>query len=207
MSDPAGGHSTATLYEASRLDCVCDPALNAAWPGARVAGPAFTIRGVGGDNLALHHAVLAAPPGCVLVADLGGAAHGHWGEILAVAAQQRGIAGLVIDGGVRDVDGLARMGFPVFARAITVRGTSKDHPGDFNVPVRIGGVIVHSGDLVVGDADGVIALPSDAVAEIITRSDQRIRDEHRILAALRQGSTTVDLYDLAHRDHQPVPSL
>ena len=160
MTDLAGGHSTATLYEASKLDCVCQAALRAAWPGARLAGPAFTVRGVGGDNLALHHAVLAAPPGSVLVADLQVAAHGHWGEILAVAAQLRGIVGLVIDGGVRDVDELARMQFPVFARTITVRGTSKDHLGDFNVPVHIGGIVVHPGDLIVGDADGVSPCPT-----------------------------------------------
>jgi 4-hydroxy-4-methyl-2-oxoglutarate aldolase len=207
MNDHAGGHSTATLYEASKLDCACDPALRAAWPGARLAGPAFTIRGMGGDNLALHHAVLAAPRGCVLVADLDGAAHGHWGEILAVAAQHRGITGLVIDGGVRDVDELARIGFPVFARTITVRGTSKDHPGDFNVPVRVGGIIVRPGDLIVGDADGVIALPSNAIAETVARADQRIRDEQQIVAALRQGATTVDVYNLSPRDHALTPSL
>ena len=206
MTDLAGGHSTATLYEASKLDCVCQAALRAAWPGARLAGPAFTVRGVGGDNLALHHAVLAAPPGSVLVADLQVAAHGHWGEILAVAAQLRGIVGLVIDGGVRDVDELARMQFPVFARTITVRGTSKDHLGDFNVPVHIGGIVVHPGDLIVGDADGVIALPHNAVAEIIARADQRIRDEHRIVDALRQGATTTNLYNLRRRDHTPAPS-
>ncbi len=192
------------LYEASKLDCVCDPALRPVWPGARIAGPAFTIRGVGGDNLALHRAVLAAPPGSVLVADLQGAAHGHWGEILAVAAQQRGITGLVIDGGVRDVDELARIRFPVFARIITVRGTSKDHSGQFDVPVHVGGVVVHPGDLVVGDADGVIALPHKGIAEIVARADQRIRDEHRIVDLLRQGATTVELYNLRSRDQAPA---
>jgi 4-hydroxy-4-methyl-2-oxoglutarate aldolase len=165
-----------------------------------VAGPAFTVRGIGGDNLALHHAVVTAPPGSVLVADLHGAAHGHWGEILAVAAQQRGIAGLVIDGGVRDVDELARIEFPVFSRTITVVGTVKSYPGEFEVPVRIGGIVVRSGDLIVGDADGVIAVPADAAEQIIARADQRVRDEKRILTALRQGQTTVDLYHLPARD-------
>lgn|SRR5262245_26141929 len=199
MNHPVGGHGVATLYEASRQNCVCDPGLHAAWPGARVAGPAFTIRGVGGDNLALHRAVLAAPAGSVLVADLQGAAHGHWGEILAVAAQHRGITGLVIDGGVRDVDELARIQFPVFARIITVRGTSKDHPGDFNVPVCIGGIVVQPEDVIVGDADGVIALPHNAIDTIVARADERIRDERRIVAALRQGATTIDLYNLDER--------
>lgn len=196
MTDIVGGHSTATLYEASKLDCACDPGLRAAWPDARVAGPAFTVRGVGGDNLALHHAVLAAPAGSVLVADMQGAAHGHWGEILAVAAQSRGITGLVIDGGVRDVDELARIGFPVFARTTTVVGTVKDYAGDFESPVRIGGIVVRAGDVIVGDADGVVVLPAEAAAEVVAKADQRVSDEQRIIEALRAGETTVDLYDL-----------
>jgi 4-hydroxy-4-methyl-2-oxoglutarate aldolase len=130
----ARGHSAATLYEAAQsalgeADVAVDPGIHAACPGAAVAGPAFTVQGAGGDNLALHRAVLAAPAGAVLVADLGGAAHGHWGEVLAVAALQRGIAGLVIDGGVRDVDQLRELGFPVFSRNNTVRGTRKLFPG------------------------------------------------------------------------------
>lgn len=199
MTDAAGGHSTAALYESSTLDCACDPGLRAAWAGARVAGRAFTVRGIGGDNLALHHAVLAAPAGSVLVADLQGAAHGHWGEVLAVAAQHRRIAGLVIDGGVRDVDELARIGFPVFSRTVTVVATSKSHPGDFEIPVRVGGVVVRCGDLIIGDANGVIALPADTAEQVIARADARVRDEQRILAAVRQGRSTVDLYDLPAR--------
>jgi Aldolase/RraA len=130
MTDAARRHSAATLYEASApAGRACDADVRAIWPGARVAGPAFTVRGVGGDNLALHRAVYAAATGSVLVADVQAAAHGHWGEVLAVAAQQRGLLGLVLDGGVRDVAELAALGFPVFARHVSVRGTGKDHPG------------------------------------------------------------------------------
>lgn len=197
MNTPAGGHSAATLYEASKLPCACDPGIKAAWQGARVAGPAFTVRGIGGDNLALHNAVLAAPAGSVLVADMQGAAHGHWGEVLAVAAQHRGIAGLVIDGGVRDSDEMAAMDFPVFSRPVTVVGTVKSYPGDLRSPVRIGGIVVHTGDLIVGDADGVIVLPQHAVAETISRADQRVADERRILDEIRSGKTTLDLYGLS----------
>jgi 4-hydroxy-4-methyl-2-oxoglutarate aldolase len=186
MNLPAGGHSAATLYEASKLPCACDPGLRAAWPGARVAGPAFTVRGIGGDNLALHNAVLAAPAG-----------HGHWGEILAVAALHRGIAGLIIEGGVRDADEMAALGFPAFSRSVTVVGTVKDYPGDLRSPVRIGGITVHTGDLIVGDADGVIVLPQDTVAETISRADQRVADERRILDEIRDGKTTLELYGLS----------
>ncbi|MGW1024402.1 RraA family protein [Streptomyces sp. NPDC002577] len=198
MTDASRGHSSATLYEASASAArACDPALRAAWPGARVAGPAFTVQGIGGDNLALHRAVATAPAGSVLVVDLQGARHGHWGEILAVAAQQRGVAGLVVDGGVRDVAEQAALGFPVFARHITVVGTAKEHPGHLDVPVRVGGVVVRPGDLVVGDADGVVVVPGQAVEETLDRSDARIAAEQQALAAIRAGATTLEYYGLS----------
>lgn len=141
-----------------------------------------------------------APPGSVLVADLHGAAHGHWGEILAVAAQQRGIRGirgLLIDGGVRDVAELAALGFPVSARYVTVVGTGKEHPGRFGVPVRRDGAVIRPGDLVVGDADSVLAVPQTAVAPILDRADARVADERRTLAAIRAGMTTLEYYQLS----------
>lgn len=198
MTDAARGHSTATLYEASASAAhVCDPELRAVWPGARVAGPAFTVHGIGGDNLALHRAVAAAPAGSVLVVDLQGARHGHWGEILAVAARQRGILGLVVDGGVRDVAEQAELGFPVFARHVTVVGTGKEHPGQFDAPVRVGGAVVRPGDLVVGDADGVVVVPADAVEETLDRADARVAEELRALDAIRAGVTTLEYYNLS----------
>ncbi|MFC8662396.1 RraA family protein [Streptomyces sp. NPDC057199] len=196
-ADAARGHSTATLFEASSSAAhACDPALRAVWPGARVAGPAFTVRGIGGDNLALHRAVAAAPAGSVLVVDLQGAAHGHWGEILAVAAQHRGILGLVVDGGVRDVAEQAALAFPVFARHVTVVGTGKEHPGQVAVPVRVGGVVVRPGDLVVGDADGVVVVPAQAVTETLDGSDARVAAERHALTAIRTGTTTLEYYGL-----------
>lgn len=196
-ADPARGHSAATLYEASAGAArAVDPALRPVWPGARVAGTAFTVQGIGGDNLALHRAVAEAPAGSVLVVDLQGARHGHWGEILAVAAQQRGILGLVTDGGVRDTAELAELGFPVFARHITVVGTGKEHPGVSGVPVRVGDVVVRSGDLVVGDGDGVVVVPAEAVARTLERSDARVAEERKALDAVRGGATTLDLYRL-----------
>lgn len=194
MSDHARGHATATIYEASKLDIALDSAVRPAWVGARVAGPAYTVQGAGGDNLALHHAVAQAPAGHVLVADLGGALHGHWGEVLAIAAQQRGLLGLVIDGGVRDTAELAQVGFPVFSRGISIIGTRKDYRGAFDVPVTVGGVSVSTGDLVVGDADGVVSIPRDRIGDVLDRSDARVVDEQRILEELRAGRTTLELY-------------
>ncbi|MGI5405111.1 RraA family protein [Streptomyces sp. CA-135486] len=199
-------HSTATLYEASGLDCACAARLRPAWPGARLAGPAYTVRGLGGDNLALHRAVAAAPPGHVLVADLQRAIHGHWGEVLAFAARTRGLLGLVIDGGVRDTTELAGLDFPVFASSISVTGTRKNHPGVLGEPIVLAGVPVATGDLVVADADGVVCLPRAAALSIITRADERVRDEHRILHELREGQTTLDLYNLCPSGETSSPT-
>lgn len=210
QQDQVAPHSAATLYEAAlsewqhRTDhqetppeVAVDPAIRPSWPGARLAGPAYTVRGAGGDNLALHRAVAAAPPNHVLVADLDGAAYGHWGEVLAVAAQQRGILGLVIDGGVRDRDELRALNFPVFSRHDCIRGTAKQAAGQLNVPIVIGGgVPVSPGDLVVGDVDGVVVLPRDRVKAILDEADRRVAHEHDVLAALRAGRTTLDLYQL-----------
>jgi 4-hydroxy-4-methyl-2-oxoglutarate aldolase len=197
MSDVARGHTAATLFEAGAPAALAaETELRAVYSGARVVGPAFTVRGIGGDNFALHRAVYAAPPGSVLVADLQGARHGHWGEVLAVAAQQRGLAGLVIDGGVRDVTELAAMGFPVFARHVTVVGTGKLHAGTFDVTVRVAGANVAPGDLIVGDADGVVVIPGAEVEQALDRADARVADEQRAFEALREGATTLELFNL-----------
>jgi 4-hydroxy-4-methyl-2-oxoglutarate aldolase len=205
---PARGHSTATLYEAAANEwrrragriampeVAVDHTIRASWIGAAVAGPAYTVRGSGGENLAPHRAVVAAPPSHVLVADVEGAAHGHWGEILAVAAQQRGILGLVIDGGVRDRDKLRALDFPVFSRHDSIRGTRKDVAGELGVPIRLGGVPVRTGDLVVGDTDGVVVVPSERVPAVLEEADQRVAHEHDIIAALHDGRTTLDLHGL-----------
>jgi 4-hydroxy-4-methyl-2-oxoglutarate aldolase len=154
------------------------------------------VRGVGGDNLALHRAVAAAPASHVLVADLDGAAYGYWGEVLAVAAQQRGILGLIIDGGVRDRDALRSLNFPVFSRRDGVRANGKKVPGKLNVPILIGGVQVSTEDLVVGDVDSVVVLPGERVAAILDEADRRDAHGYEILSALRAGHTTLDLYRL-----------
>jgi 4-hydroxy-4-methyl-2-oxoglutarate aldolase len=91
---------------------------------------------------------------------------------------------------------MAAMDFPVFSRSVTVVGTVKGYPGDLRSPVRIGGIVVHTGDLIVGDADGVIVLPRNAVAETISRADQRVADERHILDQIRNGKTTLELYGL-----------
>ena len=189
-------HTSATLLEASGLDVALDPGITPVWRGARVAGPAFPVQGLGGDNLALHNAVRECPTRHVLVVDAGGRPFGHWGEVLAVAAIARGILGLVIDGAVRDSVEQEALGFPVFSRGLAIRGTGKAFPGFLGRPTWVGGIKVSAGDLVVADADGVVCLPSGEVPGALTRADERTHKEQHIFQALRAGATTIDLYGL-----------
>ena len=163
----------------------------------RCTGPALTVHSPPGDNLWLHRALDIARPGDVMVVHCSGAyEHGYWGEIMATMAVARGLAGLVIDGCVRDGRLLAEMGFPVFARGLCIRGTGKDFgaTGWLNHPVWLGDVVVHAGDLVVGDGDGVVALPHARAAEIVARGRQREADEAAILQRLQAGASTLDVY-------------
>lgn len=173
------------------------PRIAPAWPGARVAAPAFPVRCTSGDNLAIHVAAAEAPPGTVLVVDVGELSDfGYWGEILTTGAQARGIVGLVIDGGVRDILAIETLGFPVFAATIALRGASKNQPGAVNLPIRCGGASIVRGDWVVGDADGVVIVPGEHLDAVIQEAANRAQKEAAMIEALRGGKTTVKLLKL-----------
>ena len=173
------------------------PRVAAAWPGAKLAGPAFTVRIPAGDNLAIHVAVADAPAGAVLVVEVdGGEPFGYWGEVLTTGALARGIAGLVIDGGVRDIDAIAARRFPVFAATLALTGAAKVGPGSVQRTVSVGDVTVDPGDWIVGDADGVAVVPVAALAEVRTAARARAEKERGIFAALEGGATTVTLFGL-----------
>ncbi len=173
------------------------PRIRPVWVGARVCGPAFPIACSAGDNLAVHAGVAEAPAGSVLVVSVGlEAARGYWGEVLTVAAQARGIVGLVIDGGVRDVDALEAHRFPVFAAMIALRGASKTMPGRIGHGALVGDVEVQRGDVVVGDVDGVTVIAHDHVADIRAGGEARAAKEQAFFAELRAGKTTVELLAL-----------
>src|SRR5690606_19828681 len=134
-------------------------------PAFTLCGPAVTVHSPGGDNLWLHRAIYLAQPGDVLVVHVSETPDfGYWGEIMSEAAKVRQLGGLVIDGGIRDVRALERVGFPVFAQGVCIRGTGKDYGarGWINHPIQLGSLVVQAGDLVVGDADGVVVLPREA---------------------------------------------
>jgi 4-hydroxy-4-methyl-2-oxoglutarate aldolase len=178
------------------------PRIRAVWSGAKVSGPAYPVRCTPGDNLAIHVAVTTAPPGSVLVVDVGDEAEfGYWGEVLTTGAEARRLAGLVIDGGVRDVAALEAHGFPVFSATVALRGAAKQASGSVGSPVTVGGVEVATGDWVVGDTDGVTVAPGPAVEDVLAAGRARADKEEGLFAALRQGATTVELLGL---DPSPV---
>ncbi|MGW5106027.1 4-carboxy-4-hydroxy-2-oxoadipate aldolase/oxaloacetate decarboxylase [Nocardia sp. NPDC004123] len=190
---------SASVHEAAGRRGALPSRIKPVSPSMRVLGPAFPVRCPPGDNLWLHWALAAAPAGAVLVVAVpGDAEYGYWGEIMCHAAMARGIAGLVIDGGIRDSAVLAELGFPVFSNGICIRGTGKDPDSDgaLNSAVTLGEITIEPGDLVVGDEDGVVVLPAADAEYILARARQRDEDEIKIISELANGRTTVDIYAL-----------
>src|SRR3954468_21374545 len=191
---------SATLGESGGL--AMRDRIRAAWPGAMLVAPATPVVCTPGDNLAIHVAVASAASGSALVVSVGDVPElGYWGEVLTTAAQSRGIAGLVIDGGVRDIAALERLGFPVFSATIALRGATKLRPGSVGAPATVGDVDVALGDWIVGDADGVTVVPLAQLEDVIASGRARAQKESRMFEQLRDGQTTLQLLDL---DPAPV---
>ena len=176
---------------------VMAPRISAVWPGATLAAPAYPVRCAPADNLAIHTAVARAPAGSVLVVDVGDVPdRGYWGEVLTTGAEARGLAGLVIDGGVRDTAALAAHGFPVFSAMVALRGATKEQRGTNGSPVTVGGAEVAVGDWVVGDSDGVVVVDGARLEEVLAAGRARAGKEEGYFEALRGGATTVELLSL-----------
>ena len=190
---------TSTLFEASGLSTgAVDPAIRTVWPGASVAGPAFPLECSPGDNLSIHIAMEQVPRGSVLVISTGGFVAGYWGEVLTVAAEAAGVAGLVIDGGVRDIAALTARRFPVFTRGISMRGTIKASTPSVGQPISFAGTPVAAGDLVVADDDGVLAIPVAHVETTLAQGQARADKEAQMMDALRAGRSTLELMGLTN---------
>jgi 4-hydroxy-4-methyl-2-oxoglutarate aldolase len=188
----------ATLHEAAGRNGALPSAIKPVASDMRIAGPAFTVHIPAGDNLWIHRALYAAALGDVLVVSTsGGIEWGYWGDILNTAAIAQQLGGLVIDGGVRDVAGLSTMPFPVFSNGICLNGTIKGFEATawLRQPIRIGEVVVRQGDLIVGDRDGVVALPQASVADALAGGARRERDETEKIARIQAGERTIDIYN------------
>ncbi|CAE6898011.1 MULTISPECIES: 4-carboxy-4-hydroxy-2-oxoadipate aldolase/oxaloacetate decarboxylase [Paraburkholderia] len=191
------GFGSATVYEAQGARGALDSGIKPIHPSMGVAGPAVTVDMRPADNLMLHYAMLKVKPGDVLVVDAKGFLEaGPWGDVFTEQAVRQGVAGLVINGAVRDARSIIDMGFPVFCRGLCIKGTGKNQPGKLNVPVCIGDVRINPGDIVIGDQDGVVVVPRDEVDDAIRSSQAREDKEEVFRARIRNGATTVELMGL-----------
>jgi 4-hydroxy-4-methyl-2-oxoglutarate aldolase len=188
---------SATVYEAQGAFGALDSGIKPIHPSMRIAGPAVTVDTRPGDNLMLHYAMLKVKPGDVLVVDAKGFLEaGPWGDVFTELALQKGLAGLVVNGAVRDARTIIELGFPVFCRGLSIKGTGKNQPGRVNVPVCIGDVQIHPGDIVVGDIDGIVVVPHQGVEHAVQASRAREEKERVFREQIRQGASTAELLGL-----------
>lgn len=165
--------------------------------GSRLAGRAYTVVTAAGDSSTIHRALQHVPPGSVVVVDAqGGVARAVWGNILTVMAMTRGVVGAVIDGATRDIEEIAAVGFPLYARGTCPAGPHKGFRGSHGVPIQCGGVVVHPGDVVVGDGDGITVVPAALEASVRLTVEQLVALEHEWLERIRAGESTVEILGL-----------
>ena len=187
----------ATVYEAQGARGALPSAFKPLHPSMRLAGPALTVDTRPADNLMIHYALLKAKPGDVLVVDAKAFIEaGVWGDVLTQQALHIGLAGLVVNGAVRDAATIIDMGFPVFCRGLSIKGTGKNQPGKVNVPVHMGDALVHPGDILVGDQDGLVVVRPAEAAETLRLARAREEKETHFRDAIKQGATTADLLKL-----------
>jgi 4-hydroxy-4-methyl-2-oxoglutarate aldolase len=187
----------ATVHEAAGRTGVVDLELTQIVPGSRVAGPACIARCVPGDNTMVHAAVARASPGDVLVLTSAEPAPvALVGELLATQAQVRGVAGMLVDAAVRDLDELKELGLPVWARYVRAQGATKGEVGELDVPVVIGGTEIRPGDLVVLDCDGAVAVPHARAGEVLARAEERAERERLLRERYAAGELSYDVNGL-----------
>jgi 4-hydroxy-4-methyl-2-oxoglutarate aldolase len=187
----------ATVYEASGRMGYIDSAIKPIAKGVRVCGPAYTVQCAPGDNLMLHKALQRAPEGSVIVAGVGGVYDfGYWGGLMATAGLARGLAGLAIDGCIRDSATITAMGFPIFCRGFCVKGTTKAALGLINYPLNFGKTTVSPGDLILGDDDGMVVVKFEDCAEVLDKSRKRVEFEEKKAEQLKGGMSSVELNGL-----------
>jgi 4-hydroxy-4-methyl-2-oxoglutarate aldolase len=197
LIDQFRGIGTATVHEASGRKGAVDCAIKPIKAGVRLCGPAFTVQCHPGDNLMLHKAIERAQPGDILVASVGGHYEaGYFGGLMATSAVAKKIGGLAIDGSIRDSAEIIGMGFPIFCRGFCIRGTTKTVLGLINHPTLFGNVLVHPGDLILGDDDGIVVVERKECEEVLEKSIKRVEAEKVKSEKLKAGVSSVELNQL-----------
>jgi 4-hydroxy-4-methyl-2-oxoglutarate aldolase len=192
-----GALGVATVHEAYGRSGLMKPYLRPVWAGGEAAGTAVTVLAHPGDNWMIHVAVEQCRPGDVLVVGCSADnTDGMFGDLLATSLKARGVTGLVIDAGCRDVKSLREMGFPVWSRAISAKGTVKAALGAVNIPVVCAGVNVEPGDAVIADDDGVVVVRRKDVAEVVAKGEKRHADEEGKRKQLASGALGLDMYNM-----------
>lgn len=190
-----GEFGTATIHEAAGQIGALPGNIKPISPKMRICGAAFPVHCLARSNINLHEAIYVAKPGDVLVVSLEGCPDaGYWGDILTCAAQERGLAGLVIDGCVRDADDIDKLGFSVFARGLNILGTGKTRGGTIGSPITIGDIKINPGDAIVGDRDGVVVIPTSQIDDVINASQTREDKEDDIRRRLNVGESSLEIY-------------
>jgi 4-hydroxy-4-methyl-2-oxoglutarate aldolase len=197
MLDALAEAGVSTVHEAQERTGYIGPNIRPIQDGVSVAGNAVTVSCHPGDNIMIHAAVEVCQPGdLMVVTNTGPSSHGMFGDLLATSLAARGVRGLVMDAGVRDVADLREMGFPVWSQYVSSQGTVKETPGSVNIPVSISGVTIAPGDVVCADDDGVVVVPHDGVESVLEGARARLEREATKRQRLAAGELTMDLDEL-----------